>query len=277
MPSSLAENKRTRPPPELMIISLQNPKIQQVKALLSRTQRRREAGAFVIEGVRLVKEAQLAGWEPDLVLYSPELSSGGERLVETYRNQGTQVEQVASQVMQALSDTETPQGILAVLPLRQLPVPDKVDFVLILDEVRDPGNLGTILRTSAAAGVQAVYLSPGTVDPFSPKVLRAGMGAHFRLPQEELLWDEIQVKTKQAGLRLLASAAGEGTVYYQADLQAPLALVIGGEAQGAGPQARRLADQFLHIPMPGGSESLNAGAAAAILLFEVVRQRGLES
>jgi TrmH family RNA methyltransferase len=155
-----------------------------------------------------------------------------------------QVEEVAPQVMQSLSDTETPQGILAVLPFQHLHPPEKMDFVLILDEMRDPGNLGTILRTAAAAGVQVVYLSPGTVDPFSPKVLRAGMGAQFRLPLVELAWPEIQLNIQQASLRLLAATAGEGTTYTQADLRSPLALVIGGEAQGPD-----------RCPQPGTSSS----------------------
>jgi TrmH family RNA methyltransferase len=260
-----------------MITSLQNPKVQQVKMLLGRARRRREVEAFVVEGVRLVEEALMSGWGAHLVLYTQGLSANGQALVESYRNQAVQVEEVAPQVMEALSDTETPQGVLAVLPIRRLPVPERLDFALVLDEVRDPGNLGTILRTAAAAGVQVVYLPPGTADPYSPKVVRAGMGAHFRLPLLELPWKDIRLGFEKAGLRVLAAAAGEGAGYSQVDLRSPLALVIGGEAQGAGSTARSLAEHFLQIPMPGGGESLNAAAAAAILLFEVVRQRGLLS
>jgi TrmH family RNA methyltransferase len=258
-----------------MITSLQNPNVQRVRLLLGRAKRRREEQAFVVEGVRLVEEALLSGWGARLVLFTRGSGDRVERLVVSFLEQGAQVEEVAPQVMRVLSDTEHPQGILGVLPIRRLQIPEKLHFALALDELRDPGNLGTILRTAAAAGVQTVFLSSGTVDPFSPKVVRAGMGAHFWLPLKELSWPEIQGEIERSGLRLLAASAGEGTVYTEADLRGPLALVIGGEAGGAGLAARSLADQFLHIPMLGGGESLDAAAAAAILLFEVVRQRGL--
>lgn len=117
-----------------------------------------------------------------------------------------------------------------------------------------------------------VYLTPGGVDPYSPKVVRAGMGAHFRLPLEEAPWDTIRAELQAAGLRLYLAAAGEGQVYSQADLHRPLALIIGGEAEGAGSQARTTAAP-IHIPMPGGMESLNAAIAAGVLLFEINRQR----
>lgn len=257
-----------------MITSIHNPKIQQVRSLLTRARNRRAEGSFVVEGVRLVEEAQASGWQASLVLYSAEVSDRGQSLVESYRNQAVQVEEVAPRVMQALSDTKNPQGILAILTIHHLPLPKPLDFALVLDEMRDPGNLGTVLRTADAAGVQATFLPPGTVDPFSPKVVRAGMGAHFRLPIVEQPWPEIQVNLEKASLRTFLAAADEGEVYYREDLRTPLALIVGGEAQGAGSIARTLADQILHIPMPGEGESLNAATAAAILLFEVARQRG---
>jgi TrmH family RNA methyltransferase len=256
-----------------MIASSQNPKIQKVRALQAHAHARQEAQAFVVEGVRLVEEALMVGWTAELVLYSEGLGERGLSIVETYSRFGAVVERVSEKAMRAASDTQTPQGLLAVLPMRRLPLPKRLDFAFIPDGVHDPGNLGTMLRTCAAAGVQAVFLPPGSVDPFSPKVVRAGMGAHFRLPVCEMGWGEIGSKLKQTGLRVYLAAAGAGEAYTRADFCTPLALIIGGEAQGAGQEGRQLAEKSVHIPMPGGVESLNAAIAASILIFEVVRQR----
>jgi TrmH family RNA methyltransferase len=175
--------------------------------------------------------------------------------------------------MRAASDVETPPGILAVLSVREIPLPETIDFVFIPGEVRDPGNLGAMLRTAAAAGMQAVFLPTGTVDAFSPKVVRSAMGAHFRLPLRSLPWEEIESRLHEAPLRIYLADARQGVVYTEADFNQPLALIVGGESGGAGPFAENLAHERVRIPMPGGMESLNAAAAAAILLFEVVRQR----
>jgi TrmH family RNA methyltransferase len=256
-----------------MITSTKNPKIQWVRTLQAKAQARREARAFVVEGVRLVEEALVAGWDASLVLYAGDLNPKGEALVEAFASRGAPVEAVSSHVLQAASETETPQGILAVISARELSLHESLDFLLIPDGIRDPGNLGTMLRTAAAAGVQAVLLPPGSADPFSPKVLRSGMGAHFRLPILALEWEALRSRLEESGVRVFLAAAGAGEPFYRADFRLPLALVIGGEAGGAGGQARQLADAYVHIPMPGGFESLNAAVAAGILIFEVLRQR----
>lgn len=256
-----------------MITSTQNLKVKWVRALQGESNTRKEAGAFAIEGVRLVEEALAAGWEAQWVIYAEGLGERGQALLDAYRARGVAVDQVSSHVLGTVSDTQTPQGILAVLSLYSLPLQGKLDFGLILDGIRDPGNLGTVLRTAAAAGVQAVILPPGVVDIFAPKVLRAGMGAHFRLPILIMGWDEIEASLTQAGLQIYLAEAASGIVYTQVDLHRPLALIVGGEAEGAGPRAKSLAYTRIYIPMPGGGESLNVAVAAGILLFEVARQR----
>lgn len=260
-----------------MITSTHNPKLQRLRALTGRRQEREQARAFVTEGVRLTEEALLAGWTPELVLYSAELSERGLALLEQFRQRGAEVEETLPRLLQSASDTETAQGIAAVFAMRSLPLPERADFVLVADAVRDPGNLGTLLRSAAAAGVQAVLLAPGSADAFSPKVLRAGMGAHFRLPLAALSWEEIaafcQAKGDTPSLNVLIAEAEEGRSCWTLDLTQPLALVVGGEAEGASTSARGMADGLVRIPMPGKSESLNAAVAASILLFEVVRQR----
>jgi TrmH family RNA methyltransferase len=129
-----------------------------------------------------------------------------------------------------------------------------------------------LIRTAAAAGVQAVLLPPETTDAFAPKVVRAGMGAHFRLPVHTMEWGEIKHVCKQYSLQVfLADMAGQSC--WETDFRAPLALIVGGEAEGASEQARELANTYVSIPMPGVAESLNASIAGAVLMFEVVRQR----
>ncbi len=253
-----------------MIISSQNSKIKLVRALAGRAKERREAEAFLAEGVRLVEEALAAGWPFRFVLRSDELSERGGALVTRLEDSHIEVEQVDKSLMASLSETETSQGILAVLNEAQLPMPEQPSFVLIPDSIRDPGNLGTLLRSADAAGVQAVLLPPETVDAFAPKVVRAGMGAHFRLPIRPMSWDEIRAQTD--GLQVYL-AEMQGKPCWQADFISPLALIIGGEAEGASEAARKLATGSVSIPMAGKTESLNAAIAGSILMFEVLRQR----
>jgi TrmH family RNA methyltransferase len=205
-------------------------------------------------------------------LYSPELSERGRELVKKLETHGCEVEQVAEALLDAISRTETSQGLLAVLDYSPLPLPQPLNFALIADSIRDPGNLGTLLRTAAAAGVQAVFLPPETTEAFAPKVVRAGMGAHFHLPIFNFRWDELRIATKALKVFL---ADMQGIPCWQTNFCQPLALIIGGEAEGATEEARQLAVETVSIPMPGKAESLNAGVAGAVLMFEVVRQRNL--
>lgn len=256
-----------------MITSDKNPKIQQVRALIDHAKERKTSSSFVIEGVRLVGEAFLAQWELQLILISDNLSPHGREIVAAARKQAINVEEIPPQMMAKLGDTTTPQGILAIASFPVPKLPERLNFTLICDAIRDPGNLGTILRTAQAAGVQALVLSPGTTDPFAPKVVRAGMGAHFHLPIFQFNWPEIQAVCQHSHLNVYLASAGSSTYYWQVNLIEPTAIIIGGEAEGASQEAKKLASQTISIPMPGQSESLNAAISAGILLFETVRQR----
>jgi len=256
-----------------MITSHQNLKIKLARSLSGRTRDRREAGAFLTEGVRLIEEAVQTGWPIRYILYSEEVSTRGHKLIEKSKAMGVNVEQAAFDLIQSLTETEFSQGILAVLDERSLPLPPRLDFVLIPDQIRDPGNLGSLLRSAIAAGVNAVLLPDGTTDIYAPKVVRAGMGAHFRLPIRTMSWDEIGGMCKSAAL-LVYLAEMSGLPYWESDLRPPLALIVGGEAEGAGEHARKLASKKIGIPMQQGYESLNAAVAGSILMFEVLRQRG---
>ena len=256
-----------------MITSPQNSKLKLIRALHGRAKERREAGAFLAEGVRLVEDALAVGWPFRFVLHGSLLSERGKALVERLQGLKVDVEQVDDALLEAVSETETSQGILAVLELPTLSSStlSSPNFLLIPDQVRDPGNLGTLIRSAAAAGVQAVLVPPETVDAFSPKVVRAGMGAHFRIPVISLGWDEI--RSRVAGCSVFMADAEGSTPCWSADFRPPLALIVGGEADGASESARQLADTLVNIPMPGKIESLNAAVAGAVLMFEIVRQR----
>lgn len=252
-----------------MITSSQNSRIKLVRALLGRAKERREANAFAVEGVRLVEEAETRNWRFRFALYDSSINERGKSIVERLTLRGVEAEEVSESIMKSLSDTETPQGILAVLEFSNVPIPNSANFILIPDQIRDPGNLGTLIRSAAATGVQAVLLPPETTDAFAPKVVRSGMGAHFRLPIHSLSWEDIQVQTK--GLQIYL-ADMDGQSCWETDLRTPLALIVGGEAEGASETARKLATK-ISIPMAGDVESLNAGVAGSVLMFEVVRQR----
>jgi RNA methyltransferase, TrmH family len=254
-----------------MLTSSKNPTIQHIRNLQTHPRARREAGHFVVEGVRLLEEALAAEIRPQTLIYTSNIGERGEKLLAEYRTLGVEPILVSDTVMQAASDTQTPQGILAVLPIQPRPLPTTPNFVLILDGVRDPGNLGTILRTAAAAGVDALLLPPETADPYAPKVIRAGMGAHFRVPIHSLTWDEIRTIT--TALPIFLADAGGNSTYTKTDFTRPIVLIIGGEAHGASYEIQSLHPTSIRIPMPGGTESLNAAVAAGILMFEVVRER----
>jgi len=255
-----------------MITSPHNPKLKLIRALQGRAKERREAGAFVVDGVRLVEDAVNNNWRLKFALFDETLSERGRLIVERLTLNGVDVEEISASLMKSLSETETPQGILAVLELINLPIPNLPTFILIPDQIRDPGNLGTLLRTAAAAGAQAVLLPPETTDAFAPKVIRAGMGAHFRLPIHSMNWAEVEQVVRSAGLQVFL-ADMDGQSCWETNLRQPVALVIGGEADGASESARKLANGKITIPMNGSVESLNAGMAGSILMFEVVRQR----
>ena len=265
-----------------MITSNQNSKIKLVRALLGRSKERREAGAFVVEGVRLVEEAAKGNWKFEFALFDETLGERGKLQVEGLRLKGVEVEEVSASVMKSISETETPQGILAVLEFTNpstsseqgLPIPQSPNFILIPDQIRDPGNLGTLLRSAAASGVQAVLIPPETTDAFAPKVLRSGMGAHFKLPIHSMSWEEIGKTT--AGIQVF-TADMYARPSWETNLRQPIALIVGNEAEGVSESARKLANGKISIPMSDGTESLNAGVAGSVLMFEVMRQRAVNS
>lgn len=254
----------------MLITSLQNERVKLAHLLQTKARARRKEGKIVLEGLRLVRDAIMGGHQPEFVLYTPDAVE--ETLIAQLEASRAALLPVSPQVMAHVSDTQTPQGVLAVFPMPAYALPEKLTRVLILDAVRDPGNMGTLLRTGAAAGVQAVLLAPESADPYNPKTLRAGMGAHFRVPIVEADWASIN---QVCGALNVYAAAYPGDLRYdQADWRAAWALIIGSEAHGVGADALRLAaGRLVYIPMAAATESLNAAQAGAVILFEAARQR----
>ena len=254
-----------------MITSRGNPQVKHVRRLQTDRRFRAAEQSFVVEGTRWMQELAAAGLMPQAVYVTPGWA-GSDGAQQLLAGLGVPAVQVSDEVMAAMSDTETAPGALAVLPVMDHPWPERSDFLLILDAVSNPGNLGAILRAASAAGADGVLLGPGSVDPTNPKVVRGSMGAILRLPVRAAGWDEIA--RLSAGLNVWLAAARGGTVYTEVDWRRPSALLIGSESRGAGEAAGQLAADRVTIPMRDSTESLNAALAAGILLFEVARQRG---
>jgi TrmH family RNA methyltransferase len=254
-----------------MITSTRNPRIKLVRSLQSRRRARREGG-FVIEGVRLAGEALWASAPVTLVLHTQKVGEQEGELIAGLAGLGAEVLEVAEHVMQACSSTESAPGLLAVLPLLENDAPEDLSLALVVDRLADPGNLGALLRSADAAGVQAVFLTEDTVDAYNPKVVRGAMGAHFRLPL--ISAKMAALPNRLSGLEVWLAEAGEGTAYDQVDWRRPVAVVFGGEAHGPRPEVRALASGSVHIPMRAGTESLNTAVAAGVICFEIARQRG---
>jgi TrmH family RNA methyltransferase len=253
------------------ITSPQNPVVKRLRSL-DRSRVRREQGLYLAEGVRLVGEAVATGQRAEIVLVDPEAmarSQAGAALMAALSGWGGAVYEAEARVIAAAAQTETPAGVVAALKLpAQSPLASHTAgrLGIILDRLADPGNAGTILRTAAAAGADYVVTTPGTVDLFAPKVVRAGMGAHFRLPlYESVSWDSIDRELD--GVALVVGESDGGASVFDLTWPRPAALVVGSEAHGLSEDARRRADARVYIPMRPGVESLNASVAASIIMY----------
>lgn len=257
-----------------IIRSRDNAQVKAARQLLE-AKARRARGRLLVEGARLLRDAWQAGYRPDVCFYDAAalgVSSPGAVLLAECKAAGIPCLECTSAVFATLAETVTPQGIAAVLPLPRIVPSAPADLSLVLDGVRDPGNVGTLLRTAEAAGVQQVILGPGCVDAFSPKVMRSGMGAHFRLAIVECAtWKAVRNQLPDGATCYVAAAQAE-MAYDAVDWTRPSALVVGGEATGASEAAFGAATPVA-IPMQGRVESLNAAMAGAIILFEAARQR----
>lgn len=254
------------------IISRDNPIFKQLKKLSENARERRAEGKTLLDGVHLIESYMATFGDPDVVII-PEGKSSVEAtsLIQTLEHVSTVM--LPTLMFAELTPVTNATGILALVKIPQLPVPEQADFVLMLEDIQDPGNLGSMLRTAAAAGVNAVYLSTGSTDAWSPKALRGGQGAQFVLPIVERA-DLIAELQNFQGNSFATAMHGESL--YEQDLKQASAFVIGNEGAGLSKQLMAVTTKSITIPMVkssfGSIESLNAGAAAAVCLFERMRQ-----
>jgi TrmH family RNA methyltransferase len=254
-----------------MITSVANERVKLIRTLQAQAKARAREKLFVIEGERLLVEAVRAHAPLRMVLHSGGLKPPQRSLLNQAARLGAEIEEVSPEILKACSDTTSPPGMLAVVPWVEAPLAAPLEFVLLADGLANPGNLGTVLRTAEAFGVQAVFLMPGCVDAYNPKVVRGAMGAHFRLPVVESTWPEAQARLR--AFRLYLAEASQGTPCDEISWRGRIGLILGSEAEGAGALARAAASARVRIPMPGSAESLNAVVAAGILLYQAARQR----
>lgn len=252
------------------ILSRDNPFYKELVKLTASARNRGRAGQTLLDGAHLLSAYLGSGHFPRHILLNADAVEDAEITALLARCVDVPVTQLDDKLFAQLSELKTPTGVLALI---DTPAPPTVDcrFGLLLEDIQDPGNLGSILRSAAAAGCDAVFLSAGCADAWSPKVLRAAMGGHFSLniyERQEL----ITVAEKFHGM-LLATSLSASCSLYECDLSGNIAFMMGNEGAGLSDELLALATHPVIIPMPGQIESLNVAAAAAICLFEAVRQR----
>jgi len=254
------------------ISSRDNPFFKSLHRISSSARERREAGQTLLDGAHLLRAYLDAGNKPLHLLISEQALQDAEIIALLETCDYVPQTQLDDALFAQLSELKTPNGLLALIeiPSAELAVSHS-QFALLLEDIQDPGNLGSILRSAAAAGCDAVFLSQGCADAWSPKVLRAGMGGHFALSLHESA-DLLQIAAEFTGKILCASLQADKSLY-DSNLRGKLAFAIGNEGAGLSPALLDAAQQHFIIPMPGKVESLNAAAATAVCLFEAVRQR----
>ena len=252
-----------------LISSTRNQRVRYLKSLQTKPRLRRGERKLILEGDRLIADALSSRGKPDLALYAP--GSADYQVIAALQERDCTLLPVSEAVLQHVSDTQQAPGILAAFQIPRPPLPQPAERVIILDAIREPGNLGAILRAAAAAGADLAIVAAGCCDPYNSKALRAGMGAHFRLPVVESSWKEISAFCRD--LNVYAAMAGANTQYSEVNWLESWALIVGSETRGISERARGLARARLSIPMRGGVESLNVSSAAAVILFEAQRQR----
>lgn len=255
------------------LASRDNAHIKLLHELARSARERRERRLTLLDGAHLVGAALACGWPVRELLVSDEGLANSEIVQLLDAANGVPVTHVAGRLFAHISPVDTPSGIVGLIdyPTQIADSPEEGCSILVLEAVQDPGNLGSILRTAAAAGLRDVFLTESSAQAWSPRALRAGMGGHFELRIREAV-DAARLLDAFCG-RAIATRLGANTQpLFSVDLCGPIAWLFGAEGAGLSDELARQADVALTIPMPGRVESLNVGAAVAICLFEQVRQ-----
>lgn len=258
-----------------MITSTANAQVKNVINLIKKSGERKNRGLFVIEGIRMFSEVPHKMLEK--VYASESFAKDHMSLLNGCGPCGYEI--VADNVFKQMSDTKTPQGIMALVKMHEYTMKDllpegKVPLLVVLENIQDPGNLGTIIRTAEGAGATGIIMSNDTVDIYNPKTIRSTMGSLFRMPfiyAENIC--ECAEKLNSMGIRTMAAHLDGTGYYYEEDLKAPTAVLIGNEGNGLTKELTDRAECLIKIPMEGSLESLNAAVSAAVILYESLRQR----
>lgn len=266
----------------VMLLSGSNPRVKYIRRLARRRCRERE-GKFLVEGVRFLEEAVRENWPLELALYSPGLVENprGAGLLEILEERGVPLLLAEPALFAQVAETASPQGIIAVAQIPRRPEPESEvlsagdnSLMVLVDGVRDPGNLGTIIRCADAYGAGGVLMLKGSVDPYNPKTLRATMGAIFRVPLVPVQdTGRFMAAMEAGGWKLVEGEPAARINIQHCRLTGRVVLAVGGEAAGLTNSVKPAKLEKVSIPMPGRAESLNAGVAACIMLYEAVRQR----
>ncbi|GAA0075805.1 RNA methyltransferase [Clostridium sp. CTA-5] len=258
----------------IFIESKDNNLYKDTKKLKDRKNRNKN-NKYVIEGFRLIDEGFKANLDIDYLM----LTKNAYEKIETYL--GDEIKDkvkiycISDNLFKDLTSTENPQGIIAVTSMKQKKFDVSGDFYLFCDKLQDPGNMGTIIRTAHAAGVNGIILSKGTVDIYNEKTIRATMGSLFYLP---IYYDEdlsLIKNLKQDGFKLVVTSLESSEDFFKEELSGKIILTVGNEGNGVSEEVLNLADSRVKIPMPGGAESLNVAIATSIIIYEKVRQNSI--
>jgi len=265
-----------------MITSVNNQQMKQISALLKKSKERKEKKVFVVEGTKMVAEAPKDWIQSIYISESYEKNVENRPLLEEFRktfaNTNQIIETVSDVVFKSVSDTQTPQGIMAVVSMPEYSLEQLLDeehtHLLILESIQDPGNLGTMVRTGEGAGITGVIMNKTTVDLFNPKTIRSTMGSIYRVPffiADDL--ESILCELGNKGVSLYAAHLKGENTYDKEDYTKACGFLIGNEGNGLTDKIANLANSYIKIPMEGQVESLNAAISATLLMYEANRQR----
>lgn len=260
------------------LTSIQNPKIKKLLLLQQKSSERRKEGLFVVEGQRELMHCVNAGMTVDSIFYCPEIMDS-----HTYNDaissfpDNARCFEVSHDIYEKIAYRGSTEGIIAEIRTQKLTLADlKIKanpLIVVLESVEKPGNLGAILRSADAAGVDAVIVCDPLTDLYNPNLIRSSIGAIFTVPCVACSTDECITFLKEHGIKILTAQLQDSNLYYDTDMKCGTAIVMGTESTGLTPSWRKAADAHIRIPMLGKLDSLNVSVSAAILMYEAVRQR----
>ena len=264
---------------ENKISSLQNTKVKQLVALQQKSSERRKQGVFVVEGIRELQHCLNAGYTINSIFFCPELTDTGA--LSSLLSESIASYEVSPEVYEKIAYRGSTEGVIATVQSKQLALKDlhlsKQPLLIVLESVEKPGNLGAILRSADAAGADAVIICDPLTDLYNPNLIRSSIGAIFSVPCIACSSDDCINFLKQNNINILTAQLQDSKLYYDTDMTCGTAIIMGTESTGLTDVWRKAADAHIRIPMLGQLDSLNVSVSAAILLFEAVRQRKIET